>query len=44
MKEIICDKKEETKTIKIKDEVHTGRRGDGLIYIVDVSFKMRIRE
>jgi nitrogen regulatory protein P-II 1 len=43
--EIVCDKQDvNTITKIIKDNARTGYSGDGLIYVVDVTFKSRIRE
>jgi len=42
--EIVCDKKDEKSIIEvIKKNSRTGSPGDGLIYVVDVSYKTRIR-
>jgi len=43
--EIVCDSKNEESIIKIiRESAHTGRSGDGLIYVVDVNSKIRIRD
>ncbi len=42
--EIVCDKKDEQPIIGIiRDIAQTGNSGDGLIYVVDVVYKSRIR-
>ena len=43
--EIVCNSKDEDKVVNIiKESAQTGKSGDGLIYVVDVNRKMRIRE
>jgi len=43
--EIVCKKVDERAIISIiKQSAHTGRSGDGLIYVVDVSEKIRVRD
>ncbi len=43
--EVVCDKKDEKSIIEIiKASAHTGQSGDGLIYVVDVENRIRIRD
>jgi nitrogen regulatory protein P-II 1 len=43
--EIVCEKKDEKEIIRIiKECACTGKSGDGLIYVVDVKHKQRIRD
>lgn len=43
--EIVCDKADEKAIIKIiKEHAYTGKSGDGLIYVVNVEQKLRIRD
>jgi nitrogen regulatory protein P-II 1 len=43
--ELVCKKEEVTDIIKIiKDYAQTGESGDGLIYVVNVEQKIRIRD
>lgn len=43
--EIVCNKEDENTIIKIiKEQAHTGKSGDGLIYVVNVEQKTRIRD
>ncbi len=42
--EIVCNKNDEKAIIQIiKDSAQTGKSGDGLIYVVDVTNKLRVR-
>ena len=43
--EIVCNKEEVEDVVRvIKKYAHTGERGDGLIYVVNVEQKIRIRD
>lgn len=43
--EIVCNASDKDAIISvIKSRAHTGRSGDGLIYVVDVENKIRIRD
>lgn len=43
--EIVCKKNDEKAIIQIiKDSAQTGKSGDGLIYVVDVTNKLRVRD
>jgi nitrogen regulatory protein P-II 1 len=43
--EIVCNKEDEDTIVKIiKEHAHTGKSGDGLIYVSNVEQKVRIRD
>jgi nitrogen regulatory protein P-II 1 len=43
--EIVCNKKDEKAIVQIiKEHAYTGKSGDGLIYVVKVEDKLRIRD
>ncbi|GGK18624.1 hypothetical protein GCM10007962_11000 [Yeosuana aromativorans] len=43
--EIVCNKEDENAIVKIiKEHAHTGKSGDGLIYVTNVEQKVRIRD
>ena len=42
--EIVCNKEEVDKIIEtIKNHAHTGKKGDGLIYVSNIDYKVKIR-